>query len=529
VAVVILKLKQAECALGDGRLDEAFDLLQTPGLREHRRGQDLSGDLARALAARGRKHLAAGRPTQAQGDCDKAARLAGNLPEIAEVRTAALHALMHEQQQNQHREQAVELVRRQVAQGQLSIGQQLLEKLPENDPRAAGLGQEIAARRQTIESLASKAEAALQAGDWEHALEHLLRASPGDRADARLHAVLSRTAGMLSEQIERNLRGGRPDQARSLLRRLEKLLPAGIETERLSRALEQAGQAAKAVRGGRFPEAEQALRRLLALMPDAKWINEAIAQAQRAAESWDLLNIGPLALLSASPPSPGTPEEGRGEGLRGSVENTGKMPVSPALDAAVGGTPVGDRMLIQVDGVGSYLVLRKACVSLGPVSSSPAPDVGLMLEPSVRPVFIKRSEDDYFLADSAGGAGKLLRNGQKVNITPRGRVGFRLPSSASTTAVVDLLGARMPRGDVRGVILMDREIVIGPGLSAHIRCDEMTEPAVLFVRDGRLVCQTTNEVAVDGQPTGRPALIPMGTPVRIGPVSLVALVAGASQ
>jgi len=55
--VLILRLKQAESAIADGRLDEAFNIVQSEEIKQHRRGQKLIGRLARAFAKRGKENL----------------------------------------------------------------------------------------------------------------------------------------------------------------------------------------------------------------------------------------------------------------------------------------------------------------------------------------------------------------------------------------------------------------------------------------------------------------------------------------
>ena len=47
--MLILRLKQAETAVADGRLDEAFEIVQSEQIRQHRRGQKLIGRLAGAF------------------------------------------------------------------------------------------------------------------------------------------------------------------------------------------------------------------------------------------------------------------------------------------------------------------------------------------------------------------------------------------------------------------------------------------------------------------------------------------------
>ena len=73
--MLFLRIKQAEAALADGRLDEAFEIAKAADLRKQRSGQDLVGHLARALLDRGREHLDADRPIPAAHDCEKAEQL----------------------------------------------------------------------------------------------------------------------------------------------------------------------------------------------------------------------------------------------------------------------------------------------------------------------------------------------------------------------------------------------------------------------------------------------------------------------
>jgi hypothetical protein len=116
---------------------------------------------------------------------------------------------------------------------------------------------------------------------------------------------------------------------------------------------------------------------------------------------------------------------------------------------------------------------------------------------------------------------KLLIDGDKIMLSRRCRLRFGLPHAASTTAMLDLSGTRLPTGDARRVILLDRSIVIGPGASSHIRADQLAEPIVLNVRDGRLFCTSSQAVTVGDRPIDRMAGIPMDAQVRVGPASFV--------
>jgi len=86
--VLFLRLKQAASAIADGRLDEAFDIVQPEDIRQHHRGQKLIGRLARALARRGQENLEAERIQLALVDCNKAEKLAGNTSDVAKLRSA---------------------------------------------------------------------------------------------------------------------------------------------------------------------------------------------------------------------------------------------------------------------------------------------------------------------------------------------------------------------------------------------------------------------------------------------------------
>jgi hypothetical protein len=143
-------------------------------------------------------------------------------------------------------------------------------------------------------------------------------------------------------------------------------------------------------------------------------------------------------------------------------------------------------------------------------------------------VTIERTEGDYFLRCGSGvevnekmTTGTLLADGDKIALSPRCRLRFRLPSAASGSAVLELSTARLPQADVRRVILLDREMIMGPDPAAHVRADHLPARAVLHVRDGRLLCRTDEQLTIDRRPADPAEGIPLDTPVRVGPLGLV--------
>jgi hypothetical protein len=181
---------------------------------------------------------------------------------------------------------------------------------------------------------------------------------------------------------------------------------------------------------------------------------------------------------------------------------------------------------MQVDGAGSYLVVRKPTVTIGAVSSSRRPDVGLLAQANLPVALIERLDEDHFLKSDGAVrvndrrvTNKLLAHEDRISLGPRCDLKYLLPNAASTTAVIELSGARLPRADTRKIILLDDSLIIGPNRSAHIRADEMEKAMVLHLRDGRLHHRRGGRA--DGHKAGGAVPIPMGEPTSVGGATVV--------
>lgn len=186
------------------------------------------------------------------------------------------------------------------------------------------------------------------------------------------------------------------------------------------------------------------------------------------------------------------------------------------------------KFMLQIDGIGSFLVLREGRVTVGPVSSSARPTVGLMADPNLPVVTIERSEEDYFIRSSspvrvndAATTHKLLVDGDRISLSPRVVMKFNLANPASTTATLSLSSARLGRADVRHIILMDRDVLIGPAGGHHIVAESLGETIALYVQEGRLLCKAGQSVLVDDKPVSSTAGLPVNKQIRIGQISLV--------
>jgi len=98
---------------------------------------------------------------------------------------------------------------------------------------------------------------------------------------------------------------------------------------------------------------------------------------------------------------------------------------------------------------------------------------------------------------------------------------FNIPNPASTTATLSLPSARLGRADIRRIILMDRDILIGPTEGSHVLAESLDETIALFTQNGRLLCRAKDKILVDEKQVSPTAGLPVNKQIRIGQISLV--------
>jgi hypothetical protein len=467
--------------------------------------------------------LAADRLKHAEADCRKAEALGGNLPEIAELSTAVSQAMQTQDMRARHRELAMAKAKEHIDDGRLSVGEGMLAELEDPSGRAGMILRDVSERRKTMQAALAQAADALEREDWHFAIDELLKAARISATDKRLLELIARTTSAVSRRIRSDIDQGRLDLAEAMLDRLGVLAGEAPDVRELRQIVRLCHRASGSVESLQFRSALEILRRLASILPSAEWIGSAIDRAEWAAEGLESLRSGPLGLLTEGGSSSAYEKNGApADEIFPAVEKTPNGAAIPVRELL----PM--RFLIQVDGVGSFLVVRDRRVTVGPISSSKMPDVGLMADPGLPVVTLERLDDDYFIrgddpvrVNDKSMANGLLNNGDKIALAPRCRMKFTVPNPASSSALLTLSGARLPQADVRGVILMNREIILGPGPSAHIRADHLSEKIVLFVNHDRLMCRAGQPIRVDRDAVDPSAGIAMGVPVRIGDVSLV--------
>lgn len=515
-----LKLKQAKAAYSDGRLDEAHDLIAAANLLNQRPGQKLAKKLAVALIVRGNAHLDAARMDSALADCNKADKLAGNLTDAAKLRADICKAIEDNRFAQAKHQAIIEDAKANIQNGMVSVGRAILEKIPES-AQAAILTQQASAIGTKTAAVISKANAAIERGDLDNAVRILTAAKLQSHTNAHVAQTITLAASRLADIINERLNAGRLDNAADYLCKLSSLSPDSTQTKDFTYALAQCRIAADSLNCRNIPRALETLRRLRIILPKAKWLDTAIKDAQKAAEAIDDLMVGPLSMLPSHQQSPDVVSEDLPPASLGdqkedqlNYENTNeKLP---------------NNFLLQIDGVGSYLVICETPATIGPISSSQRPLVGLMAQPSLPVAEIDRVEGDYFIrskepltVNENPITDKLLQDGDKISLSMRCRMKFNVPNAASATAVISLASARLPNADTRNIILMDREILIGPGIKNHIRATQMKDQVVLFKQNGKLLCRTDQNIEVGEKRYDSRKGLTINKPITIGKMSLV--------
>src|SRR5439155_17005106 len=254
--------------------------------------------LARALLKRGRDHLLADRPLVAAHDCEKAEQLAGNLPELAQLRAAVAAVLEAGHESQQRCAQLLAAARRQFERGQLTLGQQILARNQHRNGEAVMLADMAENQRAVVEAVVARASEALQRDDWQAAVEAVGRATPSVCGDAHIREVANQIVERMMPKVSEALDQGRLDIVQNLVARVERVAADSMEIEQVRQTLKQCSAIWSAIDHGKLREAEEMVRRLMTVLPKAKWLSTVNENLKRAAESLEELRAGPFSLLS---------------------------------------------------------------------------------------------------------------------------------------------------------------------------------------------------------------------------------------
>ena len=531
--LLFVRLRSAENALRDGMLDEAYRLATAPDLREHRRAAAVLASLSEQFIERARSHFRADRFTEALMDLDRA-EAGGILKEqIADLRSHVQTVMEAEHRRASTSRKRLEEARRRIEGGSLAAGRNILERASEGDQTADALRRAVDQRVSDTRIMLDQAQRLMAQGQLAAAAGRVKRArtlDPHNDAVSKAETELCRLVLDLARSALVDGRLSRCVNELGCLGNLGAALPAKRE---LSDALALAREAGGCLKSNQFADARRHVMSLSRLVPSAAWVQKVMKQLLELEELRTALTAGPLGeKLGGRTSSDVTFEQ---VGHTTAVRRADGPTEAPHLLGSPGDTVVlqrpvlvdggrQERLLLLVDGGGSYLLLSGARASIGRAASDHQADVAIFSDLAERHAEIVRVDEDYFLlsARDVEVAGKptrhqLLHDGVRIVLGRRGKLTFRLPSRRSTTAILDLSDTTKMSNDVRRVLLFHQHAMIGNGPEAHICCRHAGAPLVLFERAGSLWVRAKNDGHVDTEAQQ----LRLGKPMEIGGVSMV--------
>jgi len=524
--LLFVRLRAAENALRDDRLDEAYRLASAPDIREHRRGAAVLAALTDRFIERARNHFRADRFTEAFMDLDRAEAGGVKKEEIAELRGHINTVTTEQRRQEQSRRDRLEAAKRRIEGGSLVAGREILERASKHDRDAQQMRREADDRMADLKNVVAQAEKLISQGQLAAAAERLRKARSLDAHNEAVIRVTNRLCSQVFDNTRAAIQDGRLARASDELKCLGKLgeeLPARRE---LNDMLAIAQQATKSLNAHAYAEARRHLMSLARLLPKSAWVDAAIQSLEQMEDLKTALVAGPLgerlSLDIGASANRVRIMEDAGDGPKDRKRGLDDTVVIPDRVRTTG--TLQDHLLLLVDGGGSYLILRSPHASVGRVASNNPADIPIFSDVAERHANVSRVDDDYFLfsaKDVEVGGQKtkhhLLRDGDRVVMGRKAKFTFRLPSRKSPTAVLDLSDTTKMPNDVRRIILFHQQATIGAGANAHVRCHHAGRSLVLFERNGSLWMRQRN----DGHADTEPVELRLGEPVELGGVSLV--------
>jgi hypothetical protein len=491
------RAKSAEKSLAQGRLEEALEIASAPDLSDQRRIKQLMDRLVRAFLERGQERLLNRQFADALADFDRAARGGATSAALDEWRDRARRAMRDDQKMQGQKQAALTEARQKLAAGSIAGAVDAVAKSPVRDSDGAAMEGEIERQRLRAEAALRAANSCLGDGHVLEAARHLATARA---CHEKLEGIADVEADLLNKVLARareSFSEGRLDRARQELAALDRIGRTRPERVEMEDALRLAHEASEALTEDRYAKAGVLLGRLAQLGIPAGWIADVRKQLDGIDMQRRSLLEGPLGLML-------------GGSLPGAIEAnslTEATKVSPVramvAPPVVAGAVVADgdglggllprRLMLRIDGVGSFLLLRGERISIGRGGPGASADLQLISDLSERQAEIVRAGEDYFVASAAGVelAGRavehaLLQDGDRIRLGQRVRLKFLRSSLKSPTAALELgEGVRMA-DDCRRVILWAGPLLLGGTRECHVPVRGIDSMVVLVERNGKM-------------------------------------------
>lgn len=502
-----LKLKQARLALRDGRLEEAFKIVTEESLRDHRSAQALLDDLVSPLLKRSSEHLEAGRLEDALVDAERALEAGGNRPETSEQRDSVLEAIRTRKAGEERTRSLLDSARRHLRNGSLHATRDRLEQVAVDDSATTGILRATDENERQGAAALERAKTHLERNEILEAVDatQSLLAFWGRNDNARALLADLKTVGTRS--LLQAFEGGDLHLAITLHERLRAVLEDSVELRRFDEALGLSQQAQRSFGDADYDGARTALGRLDKLFPGVTWIVDALADLAGVADGLRSLRTGPLGDLDRLRAK--TPDLNVETQFMGNLDRSDPVAARPTAHVAQPES-ASHRSLLWIDGLGTYLILPADRVSIGRIGSTARPDLALTADLAGYHAEISRTGEDYFVTAVQGDVrvgGKkvqktLLSHDDSIDLGNRCRVQFGQPTGMSSTALLSLRKGMRIEGDVKTIVLLDDNLIIGPGSNCHIRAPMLERRFLIQKQKGGLRCRAEKGVVIDGEDGG---------------------------
>lgn len=507
---LFVRLRAAEYALNEGRIDEAYATLREPGLREHRRAQRLLDSLATALLARARVHAHGARWEEAIADLNRIAELARNAEDADELRRQVSQELLARRQRGNQHEVAARRAAEQLQQGRLESVRAALHQIEDPQQRES-LQDELQLRIRRSDELLGQAETALERGDVFSAVRIWQEARVRHGRTQRDDKIAMMIAPRLRDELDSCFREGRLERLMAglyLAGALRETDPAMVEYERLGALLSRlAGDLTRSDYG----LLREGLLQISARRESARWVAAALRDVAELLAAREKLLASPLGMLATRK----TPDM---EATRAAGPRMEAMEQSVTAQDAVGPDAAA---LVLIDGTGSALLVRRDTLRIGRAGGGVEIDAPIPADLMSHHADIVRAGEDYFLVaygpvsvNQREVRRALLRDGDRIVFGPKSaRMTFHKPSSKSDSAVLRLADrCRLPQ-DVAAIVLFKDTCTLGPMPSCHIQTRE-GDSRVLLVPAG--YGYMARRLGPDQKPIDRPEALTPGVPLSIG-------------
>src|SRR5215470_7914078 len=265
------RIRLAEDALRDGRLDEALRRATSPDLADDARTGRILAELCEPLLRRAQDHLIAERFSDALADVERAARCGVMREKVEDWRQRILSAIHDRQRAKRQQQDAVDAARQHIDNGELTLARGDLEDVTD-EGRVNELQQRAGRQAEHAEHALADANSALARGDIASAVRAAAAARRLHAGANELDATESAICDAALTAARESFAAGRLDRVRELLSQLGDLGRRHGSRTDLERAVALARQAADAFRHGDYHQSDILLGRLLQITGDAQWL-----------------------------------------------------------------------------------------------------------------------------------------------------------------------------------------------------------------------------------------------------------------